>query len=136
MPRLAKLGCVLMRTPPPAAADLLFAAGAGVMPPHLAGREQVRELLSRYLLGLLRGQAPPSDVILIGPRGNGKTVLLRWFAGTCREAGMEVVDIAAPSDLKTAQELREALLPVRWFRRVRAASWLGAKGELAPPHVH
>ena len=136
MPRLAKLGCVLMRTPPPAAADLLFAAGAGVMPPHLAGREQERELLSRYLSALWRGQAPPSDVILIGPRGSGKTVLLRWFAGACRDAGVEVVDIAAPSDLKTGQELREALLPSRWFRRLRAASWLGAKVELAPPHAH
>ena len=118
--------------PTAAATELLFAPGTGAMPPYLAGREQERELLNRYLSGLLQGQAPPSDVMLIGPRGNGKTVLLRWFASACREAGVAVVDIAAPSDLKTAQELREALLPVRWFKRLRAASWLGTKVELAP----
>ena len=66
-----------MRTPPPAAADLLFAPGAGAMPPYLAGREQERELLSRYLSALLQGQAPPSDVIL-------KEVFMARLAARCR----------------------------------------------------
>ena len=102
--------------------EVLFNPGAGIMPPFLAGREQERALLSRCLSDLKRGTAPPSDVMLVGPRGNGKTVLLLWFADACRKAGVAVVQVA-PSRVKTQQELRNALLPAGRLRRLLPARW-------------
>lgn len=129
MRALAVLG---FRTTP--TAQGLFTAGTGMMPPHFAGRVRERDLLSRFLSDLVLGKAPPSDVILVGPRGSGKTVLLRWFADACRKARAVVVEVA-PSDVKTPQELRNALLQAGRLGRLRLASlkWLGLKVELAPP---
>ena len=98
------------------------------MPPVLAGREDEQRLLSRCLADLKQGTAPPADVLLTGPRGNGKTVLLLWFAEACRKAGVAVVQIA-PSRAKTRQELCEALLPAGRFRRLLPAR--GGVGALA-----
>lgn len=103
-------------------ATRLFNAGAGTMPPVLAGREDEQRLLSRCLADLRQGTAPPADVLLTGPRGNGKTVLLLWFAEACRKAGVAVVQIA-PSRAKTRQELCEALLPPGRLRRLLPAKW-------------
>lgn len=120
--------------PPTSTAEGLFTAGTGVMPPYFAGRKRERLLLSRFLSDLELGKAPPSDVILMGPRGCGKTVLLLWFADECRRSRVNVVHVAAPGDLETAQELRNALLPAGRFGRLRSASlsWLGVKIELGP----
>ena len=53
-----------------------YTPGYGAIPPVLAGREEelneVREVASR----LLRNESYPRDIILFGPRGNGKTALL------------------------------------------------------------
>ena len=46
--------------------------------------------MSLCLADLTRGESPPHDVVLIGPRGNGKTALLRWFESTCRESRRKV----------------------------------------------
>ena len=70
----------------------VFTPGAGAAPPALTGREQEQQVLRRCLSDLLGGEVPPHDVVLMGPRGNGKTVLLNWFTRTCRETGR--VDIA------------------------------------------
>ena len=76
----------------------LFAPGDGALPPALAGREQEQMLLSRCLAHLAGGGSPPYNVVLIGPRGNGKTALLRWFERACRESPtrLDVAAIAAP----------------------------------------
>ena len=103
-------------------ATRLFNAGAGTMPPVLAGRGDEQRLLSRCLADLKQGSAPPADVLLTGPRGNGKTVLLLWFAEACRKAGVAVVQVA-PSRAKTRQELCEALLPAGRLRRLLPATW-------------
>lgn len=103
-------------------AKRLFNPGAGIMPPRLAGRERERDLLSRCLADLKQGNSPPSDVLLTGPRGNGKTVLLLWFAEACRKAGVAVVQIA-PSRARTQQELCNALLPAGRLRRLLPATW-------------
>ena len=47
-------------------------------------------MLSLCLSDLTRGESPPHDVVMIGPRGNGKTVLLHWFERTCRESRSKV----------------------------------------------
>jgi len=54
----------------------------------------------------------------MGPRGNGKTVLLNWFERRCRRAGK--VDIArlSPSRIRSEQALVGALLPATGIRRI------------------
>ena len=55
-----------------------FAPGAGMPPPVLAGREREKALIGVALQAVEDGANPPANIALIGPRGNGKTVLLRW----------------------------------------------------------
>ena len=88
----------------------LFTPGTGAIPPTLAGREQEQMLLNRCLTHLAGGGSLSHDVVLIGPRGNGKTVLLRWFEDACRKARVDVVHIA-PGRVRTGQALCNALLP-------------------------
>ena len=57
----------------------LFHPGTGQSPPVLAGRGAQQAVLSRCLADLVAGASPPHDVVLLGPRGNGKTALLKWF---------------------------------------------------------
>ena len=96
----------------------VFTPGAGAAPPALTGREREEDLLSQCLADLLDGSAPPHDVALMGPRGNGKTVLLNWFERACRRA--DQVDIArlTPSRMRTEQALVDLLLPASPLKRM------------------
>ena len=61
------------------------------------------------------GVPPPSEVILLGPRGNGKTALLAWLQ---REiAGIEGIEAVrlTPSEIATPAQLAERLLPESWW---------------------
>ena len=89
----------------------LFTPGDGATPPLLSGREEQQAVLSRCLSDLLEGESPPHNVVLIGPRGNGKTVLLNWFKRECRASGS--VDVAAltPHDIPDSRSLVAELSP-------------------------
>ena len=118
----------------------LFRPGTGAFPPELAGREQEQAVLSLCISDLADGDSPPHDVVLIGPRGNGKTVLLRWFEDACRKTPVEVVRIA-PSRVHTEQALCDALLPANRLRRLLPRKWgvagLGkAEWEASSPATH
>ena len=95
------------------AEEWLFAPGDGALPPALAGREQEQMLLSRCLAHLAGGGSPPYNVVLIGPRGNGKTALLRWFERACRESPtrLDVATVAAPDVPDRAALLAELTPP-------------------------
>ena len=86
----------------------MFRPGQGAGPPRLAGREAELGRLQVFLDGLLEREAPSSDVVLFGPRGNGKTVLLARFEEECRAA----VDVIAltPADINTETALAIRLL--------------------------
>ena len=60
------------------ARDLSFTPGAGHPPPVLAGRDEEKAAIGMALDRLKAGLSPAQNIALIGPRGNGKTVLLRW----------------------------------------------------------
>ena len=96
----------------------VFAPDTGAAPPALTGREREQAVLTQCLADLLGGEAPPHDVALMGPRGNGKTVLLNWFDRACREAGR--IDIARllPSRIRNEQTVADALLPVSVIRKI------------------
>ena len=82
------------------------------MPPALTGREREQAVLTRCLADLLGGTSPPHDVVLTGPRGNGKTVLLNWFERTCRDHGTKVDVVAlTPDDISTRETLIDVLAP-------------------------
>ena len=68
-----------------------FQPGTGRLPPYLAGREREQAILRGFAGRLRRRRPAPSEIVLCGPRGNGKTVLLRWLR-------MEVGALNASSD--------------------------------------
>lgn len=81
-----------------------FRPGIGGLPPCLAGREAERAHFRECLETLRQGESVPSEVIVYGPRGNGKTALLRSVEveaeaasglDTCWLTGVEVTEPAA-----------------------------------------
>ncbi len=113
-----------------------FQPGAGGMPPHLAGREPEQTLLGALLRRMRERAAFPGQVILLGPRGNGKTVLLRWLKNEAAAAGVEVA-APLPSEVRNAEQFVERLRPRRrwWWRSVPAepvSAILAARAAKAP----
>lgn len=94
----------------------LFAPGTGAYPPVLAGREREQAVLSQCLSDLTAGGSPPHDVVLTGPRGNGKTALLGWLENACRQASVQVVRLV-PSRVGDRDALLGAMLPAGRLRR-------------------
>ena len=92
----------------------VFKAGSGQIPPYLAGREVEQNILCGFLADLLDAEAPPRDVVLFGPRGNGKTALLRWFEKECRGPGVESLWLT-PKAIASLDALARALIPPRRF---------------------
>ena len=103
----------------------LFQPGDGATPPFLAGRERQQSVLSRCLADLTARSAPPHNVVLLGPRGNGKTVLLNWFKGVCTEAEVDVLALT-PDGIAEHKSLVDALAPRRGI-----AHWLPRKTGVA-----
>lgn len=102
--------------------EWLFTPGDGAVPPALTGREDEQAVLSRCLGQLGAGASPPHNVVLVGPRGNGKTALLRWFEDACREASVAVARLA-PSRIPTPRALAESLLPATGLWRLLPAKF-------------
>lgn len=70
----------------------IYSPGAGHQPPLLVGREH-EVIRWQRMLGELgyRGRVGAEDMILRGPRGVGKTVLMGRFTEVARAAGYEVL---------------------------------------------
>ena len=99
--------------------DRLFSPGDGALPPALAGREEQKGILSQCLSDLVGGRSPPHNVVLIGPRGNGKTALLGWFVGACRESAVKVdVAMVAAADVPDRATLLAELVPPSGLARL------------------
>ena len=106
-----------------------FRPSAGRPPPYLAGRETEQALLRSFVECLRRREASP-NVALYGPRGNGKTALLRWLESEVASgnrgrsnAGPEIQTIwLTPSSVPTVSKLIEAATPVSalrgWLQRL------------------
>ena len=99
----------------------VFKPGDGAFPPALTGREQEQAVLTRSLANLSGGQAPAHNIVLTGPRGNGKTVLLHWFERACRDAGGVDVERISPSEVRTGEALVGQLLPPTGIRKLLPA---------------
>lgn len=82
-----------------------FQPGLGGLPPYLAGRESEQTTFREFVEELRQRKAVGTAVVLYGPRGNGKTALLRWMVheiaeGNERtdegEAGIETLWLTPP----------------------------------------
>ena len=93
----------------------VFTPGAGGLPPYLAGRRPAQDHLRAVRERLLQGKSTHRDVIIIGPRGNGKTALLRWFEKVCsQDSELDVVWLT-PSKVPDLEALAmQCAPPNRW----------------------
>ena len=100
-----------------------FVPGHGQMPPYLAGREAERRALNELLDYPRAGRGAPRNALLYGPRGNGKTALLRWIEQEVAAAGeaMDVV-LLTPSEVPDLDRLATRLAPPAGFRSLRPAN--------------
>ena len=82
------------------------------MPPRLAGREQTQQALRRRLDELLDAEedAQLTPLLLSGPRGLGKTVLLRWLREEAEKGGADVITTNAEK-LSTPVKMVQILAP-------------------------
>ncbi len=97
-----------------------FVPGRGRIPPYLAGRGAEQRKLLDLFAYLEAGQGAPRDAVLSGPRGNGKTALLRWF-GQEIEAQETRTDIVwlTPSEMSDLDHLATSLVPPVRFTSLR-----------------
>ena len=93
-----------------------FVPGHGSMPPCLAGRDAEQHELMRLLAYVQAGRGAPRAAVLSGPRGNGKTVLLRWLEREIEASGKVDVVWRTPSDLPSLDALATALVPPGRFQ--------------------
>ncbi len=114
----------------------LFTPGDGGIPPYLAGRKREQEYF-RDCVEALKNRKPISrNMLVYGPRGNGKTALLSYLQKeTSRKEGktLEIV-WATPGKMKTPEQLINLLWGKKKFKdRLQKASGsvggaLGAAG--------
>ena len=95
-----------------------FRAGPGGLPPYLAGRESVQAACRAFVAEVRHGRPPPREIVLYGPRGNGKTALLVWLEKeAATDSGLDVLRLT-PAAIRTETMLVERLLPVSWRQRL------------------
>ena len=87
--------------------EKLFKPGNGVAPPYLAGREREKKYFQDCAESLIEKATVPRDVIVCGPRGNGKTVLLDNLETEILKQYGKQLDIlwSTPDDMSTLTEL-------------------------------
>ena len=109
-----------------------FRAGSGLLPPHLAGREEEQDYLRRLLFDLDRGRPAPSEVILDGPPGCGKTAFLGWVSEAARESTGVEVETLTPAEFDSTAGLAESLLPASLRKTVRGITRRPGERSVAP----
>ena len=57
----------------------LFHPSPGIIPPYLAGRKKEQAFFQKSVARLLNKTSPDRDMVVYGPRGNGKTAMLRYL---------------------------------------------------------
>ena len=103
-------------------ADNPFTPGAGVLPPELAGRKTVIEdgdvLAARTI-----AHCYERGLMLIGPRGVGKTVLLKYMAEASRSRGVIPVRVEIRKDggdiEQLSRRLKDALCTIDFKCRIK-----------------
>ena len=110
----------------------LFTPGDGGVPPYLAGRKKEQEYF-QDCVEALRDKKPVSrNLILYGPRGNGKTALLGYLQKETLQKEAPKLDILweTPDEMGNLKELSDRLLDghQKLRGRVRSAEVSGGVG--------
>ena len=92
-----------------------FTPGFGAIPPYLAGRADEQDVFRNNLAAMSAGKSPPAATVLYGPRGMGKTVLLRWFeneveTGDAKDDSIRLVWVT-PDEIESPSDLWKCLMP-------------------------
>ena len=90
----------------------LFKPGTGAVPPHLAGRKEEQACFQDCVDELKDREPPSRDLILYGPRGNGKTALLSYLQTKTLQKETSKLDIlwVTPDEMGTPADLSERLM--------------------------
>ena len=108
-----------------------FRPGRGGLPPYLAGREP-EQTRFREVMGDLRSGVPVSrSLLLYGPRGNGKTALLRWMKREVETDGGLDAPWLFGSDIPEPARLVGRLGLGSWLRKIAPES-VSANGARVP----
>ena len=108
----------------------LFQPGEGAFPPELAGRNLEQGALQDEAAALHErdadGKAHISrNVIIYGPRGNGKTALLLWLKKFAQSAprGWRVAQVSGGDVGDEEERAADALAPETWRHQVLKGGW-------------
>ena len=108
-----------------------YAPGAGMPPPELAGRDELRESV-RIALARVRIGRPTKSVLMVGLRGVGKTVLLDQMRDDAEATGIQTLRVEAPENRSLpailAPQLRTALLRLSRNERARELAQRALRG--------
>ena len=104
-----------------------FEPGAGGFPPYLAGRESEQREIEDGLARLEAGKPTPSDIVLYGPRGNGKTVLLGWADREATARRIEVINLSVGATKTPEALLKRLARQTLWGKVLGAVSWKGVR---------
>ena len=107
--------------------DNPFKPGPGRPPPYLAGRETEQRLLGTSLRAA-KGSGSGEIIVMYGPRGTGKTVLLNWFKTECSKVDALAIPATPSTELESIADLPRLLLPAS---RLPDEVSLGVKGVLS-----
>ncbi len=90
----------------------LFRPGDGGLPPYLAGRKEEQEYFQRCVRDIKDRQPISQNLILYGPRGNGKTALLGYLQKETLRTEESKLDIqwATPKEMEHPGKLIDLLV--------------------------
>ncbi len=115
----------------------LFRPGDGGLPPYLAGRKREQEYFRDCVKSLMSHDAPAQNMIIYGPRGNGKTALLGYLQKeTLQKEGAKLdIQWVTPIKMKTPAEFDNTLTGEKKFtdkfrKLVASVTWLSASAGI------
>ena len=99
-----------------------FNSGPGESPPHLAGRENEKEQFKQRLARMSAGRSPGTEIIMYGPRGMGKTVLLNWLENEVEKTAQDNRPLrtvqASPTIFPSLKSLWDKLISDDWKQKI------------------
>lgn len=128
--------------------DNPFSPGYGSQPPYLAGRKEERYRIFEQVGATANNEIVSRDVVIYGPRGSGKTSLLRAIEETLSNLDFNVtLELMTATDLKSAEDARreligvlgqslwEALKPSEWGLDWRGMQAKWQRGEISRSEI-